>query len=344
LENDNFLRACWRKEAEYTPVWFMRQAGRYLESYQKVRAKHDVLTISKTPELASKVAVEAARELGVDAAIIFADIMLPLEGMGVKFSLVDGIGPQIDEPVRKQEDTDRLEQFNAARDVPFVLDSIRKTKELLEDSIPLIGFSGAPFTLASYLVEGGPSRDYVETKTFMYRHPGAWSKLLEKLADMVVDYLTAQERAGVDALQLFDSWSGCLSRPDYEEFVLPHTKRVFDIMEGRGIPLIHFGTGTAGIIRSIGKAGGTVFSVDWRIPIDEAWSILGNVAVQGNLDPASVLGPERLMESRTSEILQRVNGRDGHIFSLGHGVLPRTSAEQLKSLVRFVHQRTSRKR
>ena len=344
MENDNFLRACWRKEAEYTPAWFMRQAGRYLESYRKVRTEHDILTICKTPELAAKVAVEAAKQLGVDAAILFADIMLPLEGMGVGFKIVEGVGPQIDNPIRSMEDVENIGQLDPRKHVPFVLDAIGLIKNQIGDRIPLIGFSGAPFTLASYIIEGGPSRDFIESKKMMYGQPAVWARLLTKLSEMVAEYLQAQIRAGVDAVQLFDSWSGCLSPSDYEEFVLPYSRTIFDKLEGKGVPRIHFGVGTAGILKMMRRAGGDVFGVDWRIPIDEAWTLLGDAAIQGNLDPATLLGNPGLIESRAKEILVRIGGRPGHVFNLGHGVLPQTQPENLRNLVRFVHDSTTRKR
>ena len=342
LENDNFLRACWRKETEYTPVWFMRQAGRYLESYQKIRAKHDVLTICKTPELSAKITADAVSELGVDAAILFADIMLPMEGIGVKLKLVDGVGPVIERPVKSKEEVEDLAEFSPEEHVPYVLDAVRLVKQQLGEKVPLIGFSGAPFTLASYLIEGGPSRDFTETKKIMYGQPEIWEALLSKLGTMVSDYLSAQIHAGVNAVQLFDSWSGCLSPSDYEEFVLPHTKKIMNGLESSMVPRIHFGVGTAGILRTMRKAGGEVFGVDWRIPIDEAWDALGEVAIQGNLDPATLLGSWKLVESRTREILARTRGRPGHIFNLGHGVLPETQPEQLQALVRFIHQATAK--
>lgn len=344
MENDNFLRACWRKEAEYTPAWFMRQAGRYLESYRKVRTEHDILTICKTPELAAKVAVEAAEQLGVDAAILFADIMLPLEGMGVGFKIVEGVGPQIDNPIRSMEDVENIGQLDPRKHVPFVLDAIGLIKNQIGDRIPLIGFSGAPFTLASYIIEGGPSRDFIESKKMMYGQPAVWARLLTKLSEMVAEYLQAQIRAGVDAVQLFDSWSGCLSPSDYEEFVLPYSRTIFDKLEGKGVPRIHFGVGTAGILKMMRRAGGDVFGVDWRIPIDEGWALLGDVAIQGNLDPATLLGNPGLIESRAKEILVRIGGRPGHVFNLGHGVLPQTQPENLRNLVGFVHSSTIRKR
>ena len=344
LENDNFLRACWRKETDFTPVWFMRQAGRYLESYQKVRAKNDVLTICKTPELSAKVTVAAVDELGVDAAILFADIMLPLDALGVKLELVDGVGPVIQKPVGNMEDVEKFEGFAPKDQVPYVIDSIRLVKQTLDDRIPLIGFSGAPFTLASYLIEGRPSRDFARTKKMMYSQPDVWNALMSRLSIIVSSYLQAQISAGVDAVQLFDSWSGCLSPTDYQEFVMPYNKEILETIGTNPIPRVHFGVGTAGILRIMKEAGGDVIGVDWRVPIDEAWEQIGNVAIQGNLDPATLLGRRSLLEARTKEILSRIGGRPGHVFNLGHGVLPETPVENAKELVQFVHKTTRQHR
>jgi uroporphyrinogen decarboxylase len=342
LENNTFLRACGRKETEYTPIWFMRQAGRYLEAYRKVRSRHDILTICKTPELAAEVTLAPVLELGVDAAIVFADIMLPVEAVGVRLRLVEGVGPEIENPVKSVEDVERMKGFDPKEHVPYVYDTVRLVKNRLEDRVPLIGFSGAPFTLASYLIEGRPTRDFSLTKAMMYENREVWESLLGKLSDLAASYLLGQIEAGVDAVQLFDSWVGCLSPRDYEEFVLPFTKRVFDRIAGRGVPLIHFGTGTGGLLRLMRSAGGDVFGLDWRVSIDDAWRILGDVAVQGNLDPATLLGPFNLVEARTRDILERVGGRSGHIFNLGHGVLPTTPPERVRKLVQFVHESTRR--
>ena len=344
LENDNFLRACWRKETDFTPVWFMRQAGRYLESYQKVRAQNDVLTICKTPELSAKVTVAAVDELGVDAAILFADIMLPLDALGVKLELVDGVGPVIQKPVGNMEDVEKFEGFAPKDQVPYVIDSIRLVKQILDDRIPLIGFSGAPFTLASYLIEGRPSRDFARTKKMMYSQPDVWNALMSRLSIIVSSYLQAQISAGVDAVQLFDSWSGCLSPTDYQEFVMPYNKEILETIGTNPIPRVHFGVGTAGILRIMKEAGGDVIGVDWRVPIDKAWEQIGNTAIQGNLDPATLLGGRSLLEARTKEILSRIGGRPGHVFNLGHGVLPETPVENAKELVQFVHKTTRQHR
>jgi uroporphyrinogen decarboxylase len=344
FENDNFLRACWRKETEYTPVWFMRQAGRYLESYQKVRAKHDVLTICKTPELSAKVTTDAVSELGVDAAILFADIMLPLEGIGVKLKLVDGVGPVIERPIENEEQVEGLSGFSPEEHVPYVLDAVRLVKQELREKVPLIGFSGAPFTLASYLIEGSPSREFTRTKKMMYDQPELWSQLLFRLSLIVTTYLLAQVKAGTDAVMLFDSWSGCLSPGDYRDFVLPYNQKILADLSGKNVPRILFGVGTAGILNEMREAESDVFGVDWRLPIDEAWAVLGEAAIQGNLDPATLLAPNRLIEERTKDILGRVRGKPGHIFNLGHGVLPETKPEKARKLVQFVQQSTRNKR
>jgi uroporphyrinogen decarboxylase len=344
FENDNFLRACWRKDTDYTPVWFMRQAGRYLESYQKVRSKHDVLTICKTPELSAKITADAVSELGVDAGILFADIMLPLEGIGVKLKLVDGVGPVIERPIENEEQVEDLSGFSPEGHVPYVLDAVRLVKQQLDEKVPLIGFSGAPFTLASYLIEGSPSREFTQTKKMMYDQPELWSNLLSRLSTIVATYLLAQVKAGIDAVMLFDSWSGCLSPADYRDFVLPYNRTILAEVSGTNVPRILFGVGTAGILSEMKEADSDVFGVDWRLPIDNAWKILGEAAIQGNLDPATLLGSEKLIMERTSDILGRVNGRPGHIFNLGHGVLPETEPEKARKLVQFVQQSTRNRR
>lgn len=322
----------------------MRQAGRYLASYRKIRAENDVLTICKIPELSTKVTVAAVDELGVDAAILFADIMLPLDSLGVKLQLVDGVGPVIQNPVATVEDIEKFEDFYPKDHVPYVLDSVNLIKQTLDERVPLIGFSGAPFTLASYLIEGSPSRDFAKTKKMIYSQPQLWKALMSKLSDIVSSYLNSQVDAGVDAVQLFDSWSGCLSPTDYEQFVLPYNKGILESVASRGVPRIHFGVGTAGLLNIMKNAGGEAIGVDWRVPINEAWDRIGDIAIQGNLDPAALLGDWDIIESRTKEILSRIRGRRGHIFNLGHGVLPETPVEKAKQLVNFVHRATQRHR
>ena len=281
--------------------------------------------------------------LGVDAAIMFADIMLPLEGMGVKFQIEEGIGPVIKDPITNMHSIQVLEDLDPTSDVPFVLDAIRLTKKMLDGKVPLIGFCGAPFTIASYLIEGRPSRDFAKVKALMYRDTNLWRLLMGMLADSMAAYLQAQIDAGVDAVQVFDSWVGCLSPQDYQNYVLPYSHRIFQKLEKSGVPRIHFGTGTSNFLEEMKKAGGDVFSVDWRIPIDVAWQRLGDdVAIQGNLDPAAMLIDVELLESFAADILRRTNGRNGHIFNLGHGMLPDASPETVAKLVTFIHESTQR--
>jgi uroporphyrinogen decarboxylase len=319
----------------------MRQAGRYLPDYRKIREKHDVISICMNPELCSEVTALPVRVLGVDAAIMFADIMLPLGGMGIKFKIQENLGPVIEEPVRTLEAVRSLGDFDAKRDTPFILDAIQLTKKKLESDVPLIGFCGAPFTLASYLVEGQPTRDFTNTKELMYRQPETWHLLLEKLATAMSNYLQAQVHAGVDAIQLFDSWVGCLSPQDYHNYVLKHSHRILKNLESTGVPRIHFGTGTSTILEEMRQAGGDVFSVDWRIPIGSAWQRLGSdVAIQGNLDPAVLLADVNLIRTKANEILSQIDGRPGHIFNLGHGMLAKIRPENVVELVKFIHEAT----
>ncbi len=337
--NDRLLRACRREPVDATPVWFMRQAGRFLPEYRKIREKYDVISICKNPDLCAEVTALPVKTLGVDAAIMFADIMLPLEGMGVRFEIKEGLGPVIKEPIQDFQSANSLNELDPKSDVPFVLEAIAKAKKML--SVPLIGFCGAPFTLASYLIEGGPTRDFVNTKALMYRDQKTWHALMSKLSTAMSTYLQAQVVAGVDLVQLFDSWAGCLSPQDYHRYVLPYSQRIFKDLEGAGVPRIHFGTGTSNLLEEMRQAGGDVFGIDWRVPIDTAWERLGpDVAIQGNLDPAVLLGDLDLVKSQAAEILTRTNGRLGHIFNLGHGMLPETSPANVVGLVKFVHDST----
>lgn len=321
----------------------MRQAGRYLPQYRKIREKHDVVSICKDPDLCSQVTTLPVDVLGVDAAIMFADIMLPLEGLGVEFEIKEGVGPIIQKPIRDLQTARSLSDLDPKNDVPFVLEAIKETKKRLGGRVPLIGFCGAPFTLASYMIEGRPSRDFVNTKTLMYRDPKTWQLLMDALSTGMSLYLQAQIRAGVDAVQLFDSWVGCLSLQDYREYVLPYSRRIMKDLEGTGVPRIHFGTGTSNFLGEMKEAGGDVFSIDWRIPIDVAWQRLGtDVAIQGNLDPTVLMADQTLIESQAATILKRVGGRNGHIFNLGHGMLPEVPTEKVVELVKFVHESTKR--
>ncbi len=336
--NERFLKACRREPVDCTPVWFMRQAGRYMPEYQAVRASHSILEVCKTPELAAQVTLQPVERFPVDAAIIFADILLPLEPMGIRFEFAEGEGPIIQNPIRDRADVERL-QVSDGSALAYVGDSIKQARKALSGRVPLIGFAGAPFTLASYAIEGGGSKQYLVTKQFMYREPEAWHRLMDKLARVVTNYLQLQIQAGAQAVQLFDSWVGCLSPGDYEEYVLPHVQLIFEGVKQEGVPLIHFGTGTAALLRLMRKAGGDVIGVDWRVHLDDAWATIGyDVAIQGNLDPVSLFAPLHEIERRVEDILRRAGGRPGHIFNLGHGILPNTPMEQVAATVELVHK------
>lgn len=316
----------------------MRQAGRYMPEYRALRQNYTLLHLCRTPDLATEVTLQPIQRIDLDAAIIFSDLLLPLEPMGVPFDFVKGEGPQVETPLRSEADIDRTRLFEPREALGYVLQAIRQVKQALPAHIPLIGFAGAPFTLASYAIEGGHSNNFALTKTLMYQHPAAWHRLCEKLSSIVADYLVAQIEAGVDAVQVFDSWVGALNAGDYREFVLPHTRRIFAAVEGRGVPTIHFGTGTGSILREMRDAGGDVVGADWRIPIDDAWTRIGtDRAIQGNLDPTLLFGPQDRLTAAAEQILARVGGRPGHIFNLGHGILPGTPVEQVQHLARVVH-------
>lgn len=338
---DRFLRACGREPVDRTPVWFMRQAGRSSPSYRALREKYAILEMVKKPEIATQVTLQPVKELGVDAAILFADLLIPFEAMGVPVRIASGEGPVVEHPLREPEDLERLEPLEPERKLPFVLETIRRVRG--KTDVPFIGFAGAPFTLASYLIEGGGSKDYAATKAFMHRHPDAWDALLGRLADEMAEYLRAQVAAGAQALQVFDSWAGVLSPGDYATRVRPHTQRLFSGLRETGVPTIHFGTGTSTFLESFATAGGDVIGIDWRLPLDEAARRLGpSRGLQGNLDPAALLGPPAIWEAGAEDVLRRVGGRAGHIFNLGHGVLPQTPIEHLKHLVTFVHESSGR--
>jgi uroporphyrinogen decarboxylase len=336
--NDRFLKACRREPVDCTPVWFMRQAGRYMKEYQAVRATRSILDVCKTPELAAQVTLQPIDRFALDAAIIFADILLPLEAMGLSLKFTEGEGPVIDNPVRSRAAVDRLKPIDGD-ELRYVSDAIRQARRALADRVPLIGFAGAPFTLASYAIEGGGSRNYIETKSMMYREPEAWHRLMDKLARVVTGYLRQQIQAGAQAVQLFDSWVGCLSPGDYAEYVLPHVQLIFEGLQRERVPLIYFGTGTAMLLPLMHKAGANVLGVDWRVQIDDAWATIGHdVAIQGNLDPVVLFAPQHEIERRVEDILRRVQGRPGHIFNLGHGILPNTPVENVAAAVELVHK------
>ena len=341
--NDLLLRACRLEPTVRTPVWFMRQAGRYQREYRELRERHELLDICRTPELAARVTRLPVEQLGVDAAILFSDIAVPLLGMGVEVRIEEGRGPVIESPLRSRSDVQRLKRLDPDADVPFVAQAVRGL--IRELDVPLIGFSGAPFTLASYLIEGGSSRTFARTKALMIGEPTTWHELMERLSEMVLTYLRAQVQAGAAAVQLFDSWVGALSPQDYDRSVLPYVRPIFEGLEGLGVPRIHFGVGTGELLGHMRDAGADVVGVDWHVPLDVAWERLGpNVAVQGNLDPAALLASWDAVEERARDVLERAAGRPGHVFNLGHGVLPGTPPETLRKLVELVHDVTERER
>lgn len=337
-----FIEACLGRETEYTPVWFMRQAGRFLPSYRRIKGARNVLDVAKDPELASEVVVDAVHALGVDAGIIFADIMLPLEAMGVKFRIEEDVGPIVSNPIRAPSDVAALRRLNPETDLPYVYDGIDRTIQKLDERTPLIGFSGAPFTLAAYMIEGGPSRELTRTRALMYSSPETWRPLMRSLTDMVKDYLSSQVKHGVSAIQLFDSWVGCLSPRDYNQFVFPFTREIFASIGS--VPRIHFCADSSSLVEEFHHTGPEVLSVDWRIPIEDVWRRCEDAtSVQGNLDPAAALVGGSEMEKRVIGILDKTKGRSGHIFSLGHGVLRDTDPENLRQVVNTVHAWTGRK-
>jgi uroporphyrinogen decarboxylase len=340
--NHPFLAACRREPTSYTPIWLMRQAGRYMEDYRKLRAQHDFLELCKRPDLAAEITVTPVERLGVDAAILFADILLILEPLGVGLEYSKGDGPVIHRPVRSEQDVDALINFDPVRELSFVYDAVRKIRAALNDKVPLIGFAGAPFTLASYLIEGGGSRNYVHTKRLFYSAPDAWRRLMEMLARLIAEYLNHQIAAGAQTVQIFDSWAGCLTPGDYEHFAMPYTRAVIDAITPH-VPVINFSTGTAGSLRQIRSAGGDVIGLDWRMNLDEGWATVGHdVAVQGNLDPVALFASPKEIRARAAEILRRAAGRPGHIFNLGHGVLPETPVDHVIALVDAVHELSAR--
>ena len=334
-----FLKACRREPVPYTPVWLMRQAGRYQPEYRAIRAKTSFLELCKTPDLAAEVTVMAVDQLGVDAGIIFADILLVLEPMGLPIAFGgkgEGEGPHIATPVRTAKDVDRLTGEIDTAALSFLHEAIRKFRAA-RPKVPLIGFGGAPFTLASYAIEGGGSKNYVETKTMMYRDPGLFRALMERLSEATVRHLNAQIEAGAHAVQLFDSWVGCLAPEDYREHVLPHMKRIVAGVK-KGTPVISFGTGTVGFLEEIAASGAAVVGVDWRVDLDVAAKRIGDAALMGNLDPVALFAPIPELRARVKRVLDRVKGRPGHVFNLGHGILPGTPVEHAKALVEAVHE------
>ena len=342
LRESPFLKACRLEPAPYTPIWIMRQAGRYLQEYREIRGKLSFLELCHRPDLAAEVTVTAVERLGVDAAIIFGDILLVVEPMGVGLEFTKGDGPVIHHPVRCGADLKRLRPVDVQGSLSFLFEAVRLARAALPPTIPLIGFAGAPFTLASYLIEGRGSRSYQQTKMLMYRDSAAWHALMERLSDVVSDYLNGQIAAGIQVVQLFDSWVGCLSPDDYREFVLPHTRRAIANLTP-GVPVIHFGTDTTSLLPLIREAGGDVIGLDWRVDLGEAWAGLGyEVGVQGNLDPVVLFAEPDEIRRQAGRVLERAEKRPGHIFNLGHGILPQTPVDHLRVLIDYVHDATAR--
>jgi uroporphyrinogen decarboxylase len=336
---ERFLRACRREPVDATPVWFMRQAGRYMPEYRAIRARHTLLEICAEPELAAEVTLQPVQQLDVDAAIIFADILLPLVPMGMRLEFAAGEGPVLPEPLRDRAAIDALRDIEPEGDLKATLDAISIVRRELDGRVALIGFAGGPFTLASYAIEGGSSRDYRLTKTLMFREPETWFALMDKLARMTASYLRAQVRAGAQCVQLFDSWAGALAPDDYRRYVLPATRQIVSALGPEGVPVIVFGTNTATLLDVMAEAGSAVVGVDWRIPLDRAWNQIGHDrAVQGNLDPVALFAPLPEVRERVRAILGRAGGRPGHIFNLGHGILPQTPVDTVRAVAELVHE------
>src|SRR5690349_12093686 len=336
------MKACRREAVPYTPIWLMRQAGRYMREYREVRARTTFLELCKTPSLAAEVTVTAAERLRVDAAIIFADILLILEPMGIDLEFAQGEGPVIHNPVRNAADVGRLREVEDPNTLGFVYEAIALTRQELKPDVPLIGFCGAPFTLASYMIEGGGSKNYVHTKKLIYDDSGAWHASMSLIARALVKYLNAQVAAGAQAVQLFDSWVGCLSPDDYREFVMPHSRAVIQGVKP-GVPVLHFGTGTGALLELMREAGGDVVGLDWRVRLDEAWQRVGHdTAVMGNLDPVTLFASQDALRAQAKRILDQAGGRSGHVFNLGHGILPETPVENVIALVEMVHEMSHR--
>ncbi|MBA2452591.1 MAG: uroporphyrinogen decarboxylase [Chloroflexia bacterium] len=335
---ERFLAACRREPVDRTPVWFMRQAGRYQPEYRAIRENHSILEIISSAELSAEVTLLPVTQLGVDAAIIFADILPPLVPMGMDLEFAAGEGPVMHNPLRDRASIEALRGFDPAKHLKSTLDAISIVRRQLNDEVALIGFAGGPFTLASYAIEGGSSRNYQHTKALMYGDEPTWNLLMEKLATMTIDYLKAQIQAGAQCVQVFDSWAGSLAPDDYRRYVLPATKRIFDEVNAEGVPTILFGTNTAGMLDLVAEADTSVVGVDWRIPLDRGWDLVGHDrAVQGNLDPLVLFAPRNEIETRVNAILELADGRPGHIFNLGHGILPQTPVENVQAVVEMVH-------
>ncbi|HXT84807.1 MAG TPA: uroporphyrinogen decarboxylase [Verrucomicrobiae bacterium] len=333
-----FLDACLKKRTSYTPVWYMRQAGRYLPEYKKLKAERNILDIVQMPELAAQITMQPVDILHVDAAVLYADIMIPLLGIEVDLEIIESIGPVIKSPLKNLADVKKLRDLQPMQDIPYLFETIKILRNELK--VPLIGFSAAPFTLASYLIEGKPSRDFIKTKTFMYTQPKAWKLLMSKLSDLIIVYLNSQVDAGIQAIQLFDSWVGCLSEEDYRYFVLPYSKKIFTALQKSQIPLIHFGTNTAGMLKTFSSVDCDVVSIDWRIPIAKAWEQIGYTkAVQGNLDPIILLSDFPTIKKRVDILFGSLPKKEGYIFNLGHGVSPSTPVKNILKLTEYIHSK-----
>jgi uroporphyrinogen decarboxylase len=339
---DRFLKACRREPVDCTPVWMMRQAGRYLPEYREIRKKHTFLEMCKTPDVAAEVTIQPVRRYEIDAAIIFADILLPLEPMGIGLEFSKGEGPVIHNPVRTMADVEKLKPIDAASQIDYLMKAIKIVLKELNGKVPLIGFTGAPFTLASYIIEGGGSRNYEHAKAMMFSQPRTWHKLMEHLTGVIINYLNAQIDTGVQAVQIFDSWVGALGPSDYREFVLPHQKKVIAGIK-KTVPIIHFAHGASHLLEMVSEAGGDVIGLDWRCDLDAAWNRVGfDKAVQGNLDPISLFGSKEFIRKRTKEIIDRAGGRNGHIMNLGHGILQQTLLDHAEEFINATHELSKR--
>jgi uroporphyrinogen decarboxylase len=339
---ERMLATARREPADRTPIWFMRQAGRCLAGYRALRERYDILTITRTPELCARVTLMPVEEFGVDAAVMYADIMLPLIGMGVPFSIDPGIGPIIHEPVRNASDVDALRIVDPREANPELFEAIKLVRHELDGTTAVVGFAGGPFTVASYMIEGKPTKEFSLTKTMLHGEPDLWRRLMETLTEVTISYLQAQVEAGAQMIQLFDSWAGALSVAAYEAMVMPYSRRILEALSETGVPTIHFGTTTSHLLESMARCGSDVISVDWRLPLDEAWRRIGDRGIQGNLDPGVMLAPFDVVALEARQVLAQAGGRPGHIFNLGHGVLPDTSSDHLRRLAELVHAETAR--
>ncbi len=338
-----FLRACYKLPVDATPVWFMRQAGRYMKEYMDIRKNHSILEMIAKPEIAAEVTLQPVKAHGVDAAILFADILLPLVPMGLNLEFVPGKGPQIDNPFRSKEDLKRLKKIDAKTELGHVMEAIKLVRKELSEDVALIGFSGAPFTVASYMIEGGPSKEYRHTKSLMYSDPETWHKFMELVSDVLTDYFVSQIDAGAQAVQMFDSWVGMLSPQDYKEYILPYSMKMLKAAKAKDVPVLHFGTNTSTLLPMVKEGGSDVIGLDWRMPLDKGWEILGDdFAVQGNLDPMALFAPDDILGEKVKDVLNRAGGRDGHIFNLGHGISKFTSPNKVKTVVEMVHEWTAK--